>query len=72
MKHAEMAAHSSGRSGGESLVFECPLIGVLQMIATATVLKCIAHIVLYPGVLSGKAERTLAGRCAPRGNQQFN
>jgi hypothetical protein len=41
MKHAEMAAHSSGRSGGDSRVLDDPLIGVLQIIATATVLKCI-------------------------------
>jgi hypothetical protein len=39
MKQAEIAAHSSGRKGGESRVFDAPLIGVLQMIATATVLK---------------------------------
>src|SRR5258708_37181206 len=36
MKQAEMPAHSSGRSGGDNRVFECPGRGVLQMIATAT------------------------------------
>lgn len=39
MKHADIAAHSSGRKGGDSRVFEAPLTGVLHMIATATVLK---------------------------------
>jgi hypothetical protein len=38
MKQAEIAAHSSGRNGGDSRVFDAPLIGVLQTIATATVL----------------------------------
>jgi hypothetical protein len=38
MKHAEMAAHSSARSGGDRRVLDRPLAGVLQMIATATVL----------------------------------
>ncbi|HET7381723.1 MAG TPA: hypothetical protein VFJ59_03950 [Pseudolabrys sp.] len=41
MKQAEIAAHSSGRKGGDSRVFDVPLIGVLQMIATATVLKAL-------------------------------
>src|SRR5260370_19340211 len=36
MKQAEKPAHSSGRSGGDNRVFECPGRGVLQMIATAT------------------------------------
>ena len=38
MKQAESAAHSSGRKGGDSLVLDRPLIGVLHMMATATVL----------------------------------
>jgi hypothetical protein len=36
MKHAEMAAHSSGRSGGDRRVLHIPVIGVLQTIGTAT------------------------------------
>ena len=41
MKQAEIAAHSSGRNGGDSRVFDAPLIGVLQVMASATVLKCV-------------------------------
>jgi hypothetical protein len=36
MKQAEMAAHSSGRNGGDNRVFDAPGAGVLHMIATAT------------------------------------
>jgi hypothetical protein len=36
MKQAEMAAQSSGRSGGESRVFDCPGAGVLQKMPMAT------------------------------------
>src|SRR5215510_8883370 len=36
MKQAEMAAHSSGRSGGDRRVLQSPVIGVLQTMATAT------------------------------------
>src|SRR5215813_12086371 len=36
MKHAEMAAHSSERSGGDRRVLQSPVIGVLQTMATAT------------------------------------
>src|SRR4051812_18807188 len=35
MKQAESVAHSSGRSGGDSLVFEYPDAGVLQKIPIA-------------------------------------
>ena len=38
MKQADSAAHSSGRSGGDRRVFDCPAMGALQTIATATVL----------------------------------
>jgi hypothetical protein len=37
MKQAESAAHSSGRSGGDRRVFECPGIGVLQKMPIAMV-----------------------------------
>lgn len=37
MKQPEIAAHSSARSGGESRVLDAPGIGVLHMIAKATV-----------------------------------
>ena len=37
MKQAESAAHSSGRSGGDSRVFDFPGAGVLQTMATAMV-----------------------------------
>ena len=40
IKQDEIDAHSSGRSGGDSRVFDFPGAGVLQMIATATVLMC--------------------------------
>src|SRR4051812_1238389 len=36
IKQADSVAHSSGRSGGDSLVFEYPGAGVLQKIPTAT------------------------------------
>ena len=36
MKQREISAHSSGKSGGDSRVFDFPAMGVLQMIATAT------------------------------------
>ena len=36
MKQAERVAHSSGRSGGDSLVLEYPGAGVLQKIPMAT------------------------------------
>src|SRR5262245_20890855 len=36
MKHADSAAHSSGRKGGDSRVFEKPAMGVLQMMPMAT------------------------------------
>src|SRR6185312_1939606 len=36
MKQPEIAAHSSGRNGGDSRVFDWPARGVLQMMATAT------------------------------------
>ena len=39
MKHAEIAAHSSGRKGGDRRVFDKPLFGVLQQMASAIVLK---------------------------------
>jgi hypothetical protein len=39
MKQAEIAAHSSGRNGGDRRVFDCPAAGVLQTTATATVRK---------------------------------
>ncbi len=47
MKQAEIAAHSSGCNGGESRVFEAPLIGVLQAMASAIVLNA-----MVPGVFS--------------------
>ena len=37
IKQAEIAAHSSGRNGGESRVFERPGAGVLQKMPIATV-----------------------------------
>jgi len=37
MKQADKAAHSSGLSGGDNRVLDFPAIGVLQIIATATV-----------------------------------
>src|ERR1700704_1025479 len=42
MKQAERSAHSSGRNGGDSRVFDCPGRGVLQKIPTATVFTCVA------------------------------
>jgi hypothetical protein len=36
MKHADSMPHSSGRSGGDSLVLEKPAAGVLQKIPTPT------------------------------------
>src|SRR6185437_2509816 len=36
IKQLEIAAHSSGRSGGDKRVFDWPAVGVLQIIATAT------------------------------------
>ena len=36
MKQREISAHSSGRSGGDSRVFDFPAMGVLQIIAAAT------------------------------------
>jgi len=51
MKQADNAAHSSGRSGGDNLVFDFPAIGVLQIIATATVFA-----MAYPWPPDGGAE----------------
>src|SRR5262245_14498604 len=36
IKHADSAAHSSGRNGGDSRVFESPAIGVLHTMPIAT------------------------------------
>jgi hypothetical protein len=48
MKQADSAAHSSGRSGGDKRVFDCPAIGALQTIATATVLLIVEAIATHP------------------------
>ena len=44
MKHADSMPHSSGRSGGDSLVLENPAAGVLQKIPTPT--DCIGFILI--------------------------
>jgi hypothetical protein len=37
MKQREISAHSSGCKSGDKRVFDAPAVGVLQIIATATV-----------------------------------
>jgi hypothetical protein len=48
MTQADSAAHASGRSGGDNRVFDCPAMGVLQTIATATVLLMVEAMAAQP------------------------
>src|SRR3974377_807471 len=47
MKQAESTAHSSGRSGGDNRVFDCPSVGVLQTMAIATVLMQLPSVAAF-------------------------
>src|SRR6185369_10316171 len=48
MKQADSRAHSSGRSGGDSLVLDCPAAGVLQKMPMATGCIPLPDAVLQP------------------------
>ena len=83
MKQADSAAHSSGRSGGDSRVLDRPAAGVLQKMPTATdgtlgapilvtksrVVSC--HSLRRRSVLRG-VSRFLTGTCGFRRIVQIN